>query len=169
MTTNTVNAEARATSLARASAVIRVPPDGRQSNTGNCSTAASNRQIRLPLYGPDGATVVAVITRGALTKQVDGSRHFLRVPPAIALDADAVATAEAQDIQAVIVTDRETGNVYSTTIAELRAHGWQLERSAYGKQIAMRLSRWSVNGNPPKDAPAAQPAPKSEPAQLALW
>ena len=42
---------------------------------------------RLPIYGPDGVRVVAVLVGGALTKQVDGSRHFLRSPPAIALDS----------------------------------------------------------------------------------
>jgi len=67
----------------------------------------------------------------------------------------------------VAITDKATGTVYRTTIADLHKHGWVLQRDA-DKQIAMRLSRWSVNGAPPADAPRPSPSPAPA-AQLSLW
>jgi hypothetical protein len=123
------------------------------------------QERRIPIYGPDGQRVVAVIVDGVLTKTVDASRHFLKHPPAIALDAHAIAEAEALGVSQIAVTDRESGRVYRSTIAELRAHGWEFDRG-YGAQIAMRLTRWATEGDEP---PAPAPRPVAEPLQLGLW
>jgi hypothetical protein len=131
------------------------------------STDDRGRQARrLPITGP-GGRVVAVIVDGVLTKTVDGSRHFLKNPPAIAIDAGAIAEAERLGVEQIAVTDRESGITYRATLAELYAHGWRFNRG-YGAQIALRLTRWHTNGEP---TPAVNTAPRpiAEPVQLGLF
>ena len=128
----------------------------------------------MPLLAADGK-VCGVIVSGVLTKAVDGSRHFLKNPPAIAFYAGAVAEAERLGVTQIAVTDRETGKIYRATLDELYRFGWRFDRG-YGVQMAMRLTRWHTEGEltaPNASAPnvsaaniAAAPAPVM---QLALW
>jgi hypothetical protein len=140
-------------------------PGGRLSLSDSDSTpsAAGCQAARLPIYGPDGQRVVAVIVDGSLTKLVDGSKHFLRNPPAIAIDAGAIAEAEALGVEQIAVTDRESGRTYRAALSEFYAHSWRFDRG-YGAQRAMRLTRWHTNGEP---TPAVNTAPRpvAEPVQ----
>jgi hypothetical protein len=104
------------------------------------TTPDHRRQERRPLYSPDGK-VCAVLEGGVLKKAVEGSKHFLRQPRAIALDLGAVQAAEAEGVSLVVVTDRETSTVYRTTISELHQRGWEFNRGC-GEQIALRVERW---------------------------
>jgi hypothetical protein len=124
-------------------------------------------QTRVPLLAADGK-VCGVIVNGVLTKAVDGTRHFLKSPPAIALDAGAVAQAEAAGVEQIAVTDRETGKIYRATLSEFHRYGWRFNRG-YGEQVAMRVARWHTGGEPTVPTVAAAPAP-AQPAvvQLAL-
>ncbi len=78
----------------------------------------------------------------AFTKTVKASRHFLRRPPAIALDKKALDWAEREGVSVVCVTDTETQTTYRATLALLREKGFSLDRG-FGKQVALPLSRWS--------------------------
>jgi len=127
------------------------------------STAFRHRQDRRPLYSPEGK-VCAVIVGGVLKKAVEGSKHFLRQPPAIALDLGAVQAAEADGVSLVVVIDRETSAVYQTTITELHERGFCLNRG-FGEQIAMRLDRWQRKD---ADAPIDQRQPVSSAPNLQL-
>jgi hypothetical protein len=76
-------------------------------------------------------------------KEVRGSRHFLRQPPAIALDAKSLEAVQQAGATRVEITDVETGRVYTATFAQLEKFGFQIDRG-FGKQIAMRFPRWKV-------------------------
>lgn len=113
-----------------------------------------------------GGKVVGVIQHGALTKHIE-ARHYLRDPKAIAFAVEAIEAAQRAGVSQIIVTDQDTGTVYSATLADFMAYSWELSRGA-GPQRAMRLNRWTVNGKPPSDGKLTQPT-APQPAQLSLW
>lgn len=145
-----------------------VDSGGRRSpSVPDCSTGRADCQTRQPLYTPDGK-VAGVIVGGVLTKTISKA-HYLTNPPAIALDAGAVAQADAAHVTQIVITDRDSGKVYGASLSELYTHGWRFNRG-WGEQYAMRLSRWHVDGGPaaaPVVAPAQQPA--TAPGQLSLF
>ncbi len=79
----------------------------------------------------------------AFTKTVKASRHFLRVPPAIALDKKALDWAEREGASIVCVTDKESGSIYRACLATIREKGFRVSRG-FGEQIALPLSRWKT-------------------------
>ena len=48
----------------------------------------------------------------------------------------------------VAVTDSDTGRVYCAAIATIRRYGFPVLRG-HGRQVALSLDRYSVNGEPP--------------------
>lgn len=91
--------------------------------------------------------VVGEVVGSVFYKTFKGSRHMLRKPRAIANDVDVLDQAESCGAVEVQERDTETGSLYCTTIEAIRAHGFQIDRG-YGPQIALALSRWSLNGQP---------------------
>lgn len=134
----------------------------------NPTTAHPTCQVRRPLFDASGHCV-GVIVDDVLSKSVDASRHFLKDPPAIALDAGAVAEAEAAGVKRVDVLDRETNRRYTLSLADFLAFSWVLNRG-YELQRAMRLACWHVDGDEPAPVIAPEPAqPGPVAVQLALW
>lgn len=132
------------------------------------TTAVAAVKSRVPLFDASGRCV-AVIVDDVLTKSIDFSKHTLTNPPAIALDAVAVAEAEAAGVTQIVVTDRESGRTYTSSLADFMAHSWTLNRG-YGLQRAMRLACWHVDGDEPAPVIAPEPAqPGPVAVQLALW
>jgi hypothetical protein len=84
--------------------------------------------------------IVAEVRGDTLYKEVRGSKHMLRKPPAWALDYKIFERAEAAGIQWVVVNDLE-GDKYIASIATFRSLGMRLNRG-YGDQIALPLGRW---------------------------
>lgn len=113
-----------------------------------------------------GGRVVGVIQHGALTKHIE-ARHYLRDPRAIAFAQEAIDAAQRAGVSQIIVTDTDTGTIYSTSWADFMAFSWTFSRG-FGPQRAMRLNRWTVNGQPPSDGKPTQPT-APQPAQLSLW
>jgi hypothetical protein len=91
---------------------------------------------------------VAEITGGVLRKKVL-PHHILRSPPAIAFD-DAVLT-EAGNVgfNFIEVVETTSGTVYTASREMFEAHKVPILRG-YGKQSALPLEWWSVNGEIPK-------------------
>lgn len=92
------------------------------------------------LRGANGK-VYGVIVNRTLCKRVWGSKHLLRKPPAIAIDA-LLYDAYRSQFDAVAVEDMETGKVYRMSAKRFDSMRWILERG-YGKQYAVALRYWS--------------------------
>ncbi len=86
--------------------------------------------------------VVGCIEGDTFHKQVEGSRHFLRRPPAIAFDVSTLDDAEKKGAKHVCVTDKETWKEYHARMSTVRDKGFSMNRG-YGNQIALLLTEWS--------------------------
>ncbi|BCW94681.1 MAG: hypothetical protein WHS44_09895 [Fimbriimonadales bacterium] len=96
---------------------------------------------RIEIRGAQGK-LRGVIQNRTLQKEIRGSIHLLRKPPAIALDA-AMYDRWRRHFDAIEVHDTETGRVYRISATRFEHFRWELERG-YGRQYAVALSRWSV-------------------------
>ncbi len=99
------------------------------------------QQGRILLQAPNGK-VYGVIENRTLKKRIVGTKHFLRKPPAIAIDADLFQRYRAE-FDTIEVQDVETGAVYRLSARSFEALAFPLERG-YGQQLAVVLSRWRV-------------------------
>lgn len=72
------------------------------------------------------------------------SRHMLRHPEAWAVDAQALADAEADGARTVRLRDVETGRDWVAPIEAFHQHGITLDRGA-GRQVALPLRYWNPN------------------------
>jgi hypothetical protein len=91
--------------------------------------------------------VVGKVRGDTFYKSVDGSRHFLRIPPAICFDVLSLKEAERAGAVYVEVTDRETGKAYRVSIRFIWEHGFKVNRG-FGDQIALPLGQWQIIGTP---------------------
>ncbi|CUU11345.1 hypothetical protein GBSOP10_111143 [Armatimonadetes bacterium GBS] len=83
-----------------------------------------------------------VIQNRTLIKEIRGSVHLLRKPPAIAIDAR-MYDKWRRHFDSIEIRDTETGRVYRISAKQFESWRWELERG-YGKQYAVALSRWAV-------------------------
>lgn len=90
-----------------------------------------------------GTQIVGKVLNGVFSKRVHGSRHFLRKPPAIALDIDTVEQALRLGATKVEVYDMESGMLYRAKIDLIFEKGFRFNRG-FGDQIALCLSRWEI-------------------------
>lgn len=96
-----------------------------------------------PIYA--GARVVGAVCGDTFRKAVRGSKHFLRRPAAIALDASSLDAAEQHGARWVAVTDKETGVIYRAAISHIRQAGFEFDRG-FGRQIGLLLDGWVKSG-----------------------
>lgn len=92
------------------------------------------------IKGKKDGKVYGSLENGVLYKRIIGSRHLLRKPPAIAIDAE-LYDAYRTKIQAIEVHDIETSTAYRLLRAEFEQYRWVLDRG-YGKQYAVHISHW---------------------------
>jgi len=90
-----------------------------------------------------GTQVVGKVLNGVFSKRVRGSRHFLRKPPAIALDIDTLEQALRLGATKVEVYDMESGIFYRAKIDLIYEKGFRFNRG-FGDQIALCLNRWEI-------------------------
>lgn len=74
-------------------------------------------------------------------KAVRASRHFLRTPPAIAVDAADLEAAEGAGAVELEITDTESGAIYWVPLAAFRQHCFRFDRG-FGIQLGLPLERW---------------------------
>jgi hypothetical protein len=113
---------------------------------------------------------VGSVAGGWFLKTITGSKHFLRVPlPALGFDLSTLEDAERAGAVAVAVTDSESGRTYRQRIETIRRYGFDVTRG-FGRQIALPLAAYAIDGRPPQ-APPGEPATNKErqEAQLALF
>ncbi len=129
---------------------------GGASSDVHHSTPNIKNQTGTPVYSADGR-VVGEVKGDVFTKRVKASVHFLRTPPAIAFDICSLEAASKLGAEFVEVTDVESGYKYLSSISDVWANGRRFNRG-HGEQIFLPLSRWSVDGRPPKLKPKPQAA-----------
>jgi hypothetical protein len=98
-----------------------------------------------PIY--IGQRVIGVVSGDTLHKSILGSKHKLKRPPAICSDRSVLRDAAAAGATRIEVLDRETGFVYSATLATFDEHSFPVMRG--GDQVGLHLDHWSINGNAP--------------------
>lgn len=85
--------------------------------------------------------VVGQVIGDKFTKKIKGSKHFLRVPPAISFDMQSLKDAYKGGATSVAVLDTETGDSYFASLLDVYALGTMIDRG-YGKQIFLPLEYW---------------------------
>jgi len=94
-----------------------------------------------------GGRIVAGVRGDRLTKDIQGSRHFLRKPLAIALDVNSIDQATAAGATWAEITDIETGRCYTARLTTILARGVPFNRG-FGAQIYLPLDDWGRDGDP---------------------
>lgn len=146
---------------ATASATSSAKPATRQAKTPGISVFSAG--------GTRMATIRVTPAGRAFQKNVDGSKHFLRVPPSIALDAD-VHDDHAEQFDFLEITDRETGDVWTISRVDFDTYRTMIDRK-FGRQYAVLFAYWSKNSQPARGVPmVGKPAPVAPvpPAQQSL-
>jgi hypothetical protein len=92
-----------------------------------------------------GNRIVGSVKDGVFIKTVKASKHFLRVPPAIAFDIDSLKRASEAGAHYVRVIDTDSNRVYVAPISAIWQKGIQVDRG-YGRQIALPLKYWNSEG-----------------------
>mgnify|MGYP003376593867 CR=1 FL=1 len=95
--------------------------------------------------------IVGKVTARTFCKVISGSKHLLRKPAAIAFDKTTLKDARKAGALTVAVTDRETGKTYRAPIDDIETHGFGVFRG-FGSQVALALTRFSVDGKEPEAA-----------------
>jgi hypothetical protein len=86
--------------------------------------------------------VVGHVRGDTFYKEVYGSKHFLRSPRAIAMDAQSLNDAQKFGASRVEVVDLETKVVYKSTMSRIHDLGIPIDRG-WGRQVALPLDDWS--------------------------
>ena len=88
--------------------------------------------------------VIGKVENGVFIKNVIGSRHFLKKPPAIAFDISTLTKASQHGAITVKVKDTTTDIVYTSSMNKITEKGFEFDRG-YGKQIALIMKEWKTN------------------------
>lgn len=108
-----------------------------------------------------------IVSGDTLRRELYGSRHFLRHPPAISFDLHHLREAESMGARRVEVLDRETGTTFHADLRAFHVSALLIERGGHDLQAALPLQYWHTGEAP---ATVAKPAPKRpEAAQPALF
>ncbi len=121
---------------------------------------------RQPVCSCDGKRIGQIEGR-IFKKKVYGSRHFLRSPRAIAIDADACDLEIAPSVERIEVYDKEVDRLYVSSVGNFNQYKIELDRG-FGRQYALPLRYWEYEGKQVPFKPM-EPEPKPNgPHQLSL-
>ncbi len=84
---------------------------------------------------------VGVVVGVEFQKRLQGSKHFLQKPPAIANDESVLISAQKLGATEVAIFDTETGTVFRASISDIWGKGFTLDRG-WGKQIGLPMNKW---------------------------
>jgi len=87
---------------------------------------------------------VGDVTSGVFKKNILGSRHILRKPPAIALSVESLTQAEQFGASEVQITDTESGRVYSCSIEFFKGNSFPIQRGGFEPQLALPIGKFDV-------------------------
>jgi len=116
----------------------------------HCNTSPKRRPIR----AYDGR-IIGFSDGVVFKKTVEGSKHLLKCPPAIAIDAVAYENDIAPTHERIEVKDVETDRLYSISIEAFERNKEEMDRG-HGRQYFVRLRYWRCES-------------RNGAKQLALW
>ena len=90
-----------------------------------------------------GNKIVGTVVGKLFIKRINGSQHFLRVPPAIAFDKQSLKHAHDAGATDAMVIDKETGFAYHASFIDIYSKGFEIERG-FGMQIALPIEDWDA-------------------------
>ncbi len=99
---------------------------------------------------------VGAVKDNVFQKHVQGSRHFLRKPPAIALDVGSLVQARAHGAEVVEIIDTESGLIYRASFQTVNENGFRFDRG-FGRQIGLEFRHWSIGKK--QEAPVMETLP----------
>lgn len=95
-----------------------------------------------PIYTHDGK-ISGRLAAGTFYKVVQGSKHFLRIPLAIAIDKCIYESLRRKGCTRIEVLDKESGIIYATTLDNFSQYSVKLNRG-WGDQLYLVLGRWQT-------------------------
>lgn len=99
-----------------------------------------------------GKRTVAHVVGESLNKTIDGERHMLKRPPAIAFDEAVIEQAVQLSAKKIHVVDMRNRKNYDCTMDTFMEYCKVFDRG-YGKQLYLVLAYWGIDGKPsPHDA-----------------
>ena len=87
--------------------------------------------------------IIGFLKGSQFVKTVLGSKHKLRFPPAWAIDAAAYEKDVRNKAREILITDKETGLKYRTSVEEFEAFKRELDRG-FGRQYFLPIKYWAV-------------------------
>lgn len=90
-----------------------------------------------------GRQAVGAVCGEVFQKRIQGSKHLLQRPPALAFDVASLEAAQKAGARRVEVEDAETGRVFIAEIARIWRDGFTFDRG-HGRQIALPIGRFRV-------------------------
>ena len=85
--------------------------------------------------------MVGWVESNTFYKKIQGSKHLLKKPPAIAFDTISIQIAIQYGADRIRVLDKETDIVYSCVMRDFELNQFSIDRG-YGRQVAMVLNKW---------------------------
>jgi hypothetical protein len=79
-----------------------------------------------------------------LFKRCSKSKHFMRVPPCIAIDEDIFNEAIEEDVKYIQIFEREEKTYYSATAEKFKKKAIFIDRG-HGRQLALPLDYWILS------------------------
>lgn len=107
----------------------------------NSSTLSNRESFQIHV----GGRYVGEVVGGIFKKNIIGSRHILRKPPAIALSVESLEQAEGAGARDIQVRDIESGRFYTCTVEHFRHYCFPLQRGGFEPQLALPLERFDVS------------------------
>jgi hypothetical protein len=131
------------------------------------SYPSPRRNKNTPIY--IAQRVIGVVAGVTFHKSINGSKHILRRPRAIAFDRCTLRDAAAAGATCAAILDRETGITYTISFETIDRHSFPVHRG-HGDQVAVTLEHWAINGaTPAAVAKAAQTNQERKELQLSLF
>jgi hypothetical protein len=98
-----------------------------------------------PIKLQDGRRI-GYLFYGCFYKIVKISKHFLRTPPAIAIDEEVFSKTIVYRCNTIVILEREAEEIYEVPVSVFSEHCFGINRG-YGTQLALPLKWWATNGN----------------------
>lgn len=127
--------------------------------------AQKRHPVSTPIYVRGRSTPIGFVAGGVFHKQLR-QKHFLKRPPAIAFDRSTLRDATRAGASSIHITNSDTGATYTATIADVWQNGFPVQRG-FGDQIALALTRWSIDGGPV--AATFESNQQIKDAQMGFW
>lgn len=95
------------------------------------------------IRGNNGQVVAHLLDGTTLHKDIQGSKHLLRKPAAIAFDRNTIDVADAYGGQVITVFDKETGTTYWVEMHVFEEKAFLIDRG-HGEQLALPMKYWQT-------------------------